>query len=312
MENTITGYQLVTEERFIDNDKQLLENIIPRSGVVSLVGASDTGKSMILRSLSIAIANGSESFLDFKLNANHKKVLFVSTEDSYENTRKLLLIQLGDDEKSVLKNITFIFYSDNYLESIGKYLDSNPTDLVIIDCFADIFKGEINKSTEVRTFLNSFKNLANKHECIILFMHHTGKRTELDSPSKNNVLGSQGFEASMRLLLELRMDNSHSNKRHLCILKGNYISQAEKSMSFLLEFNEESLSFKNTGERIPFEMLNDYSKKIAKIDLYKRAVVLQKEGNTLDQIAEKIGIQTKGQVSKLLSEGNNNGWAANQ
>src|SRR5690606_11737664 len=102
---------------------------------------------------------------------------------------------------------------------------------------------------------NRYRSVANKHKCSIGFLHHTGKRTEKLAPSRNNILSGQGYEAKMRLVIELRNDNANSDYKHLCIVKGNYLSREMKDSSYVLQFNPDTFLFESTGERTPFEQL---------------------------------------------------------
>jgi len=85
-------------------------------------------------------------------------------------------------------------------------------------------------------------------------LHHTGKRTENLEPSKNNAIGSQGFEAKMRLVLELRLDRAEPDLRHLCIVKGNYLPQFEKTASYVVSMDD-NFVFSDTGNRVQFDEL---------------------------------------------------------
>jgi Mrp family chromosome partitioning ATPase len=50
----------------------LLNPLLPRQGLAVLAGASDTGKSAILRQLALAVATGAQTFLDFPLNTQQR------------------------------------------------------------------------------------------------------------------------------------------------------------------------------------------------------------------------------------------------
>lgn len=179
-------------------------------------------------------------------------------------------------------------------------LTAKPADLIIIDCFSDVYGGDLKDTQKIRAFLNPYQKLSEKHQCMVLFLHHAGKRTENLEPSKNNLLSGQGFEAKMRLVIELRADLLNPQQRHLCIVKGNYLPASFKKESFVLDFDEQSFTFTNTGERVPFELLvkqpdNDSSKV-----KYEQAKALKEQGHSYDKIAQLIGYASKGSVSKLF------------
>lgn len=240
---------------------KLLDPIFPKVGVVSLVGSSDTGKSTFLRQLAISIAFGLDDFIGYKINNDAKKVIYVSTEDDPASTSISLkkqiqgLFNVENIPLTNLNNLKFIFDTDLNAESnknlftlLSKDLDDIGADLIIIDAFTDIFSGDLNSSTKVRQFLNLFSDIAKEFNCLVLFLHHTGKRTDKYTASKDNVLGSQAFEAKMRVLVELKHYPNDDSKRTLTITKGNYISSQIKKFAKVLTFDEEALLFTECGQ----------------------------------------------------------------
>ncbi|MBZ0244502.1 MAG: AAA family ATPase [Cyclobacteriaceae bacterium] len=286
--------------------ERLLDPIFPRSGVACLGGSSDTGKSAILKQLSAAISIGDASFLDFKLNTKHKSALYVSTEDGRDETNSLLNRQCPDASPGDLKGLRFIFSTEfepqSLFDLVKKSISTKPVDLVVIDALGDVFQGNLKDTTAIRSFLHPYQALADRNKCLIIFLHHTSKRSENFEPNKNNLLGGQGLEAKTRTLIELRADNTDLNKRHFCITKGNYLSSQYKNESFVLLFDEGNLTFKNTGERTPITTLKKLAPNDGFLEKFQKALELKKEGKTTDEIAQKIGYSSKGSVSKLFAK----------
>lgn len=234
---------------------KLLDPLLQTVGLAALVGTSDSGKSTILRQLCIAIALRQETFLNFKLNTNTGKALYVSTEDDPTSIAASIRTQIEAIEKAdnkldkdLLKNIEFIFDTDQLLDDLDKGLQKNKCDLIVIDAFADVFTKELNANTQVRQFLNDYDKIAKKHQTLIIFLHHIGKKTMNYDPSKNSIIGSQAFEAKMRVVLELRPSLNSKEEKDLWILKGNFLSQDYKEKSYILKFGEDLL-FSNTGNK---------------------------------------------------------------
>ena len=237
----------------------LWEPYLPQVGLGCVAGASDTGKSAFLRQLALCVACGRSEFLGTSLRPSRRSVIYVSTED--------------DDLATA-----FLLNKQNYELKI-------PIE-------------ELQHLTFLFTFLNAYSQLAQKHQCLILFLHHCGKRTEDLVPSKHSLLGSQAFEAKMRVVLELRKDLSDMTCKHLCCTKGNYLSEQDKSESMKLYFSP-NLVFQNTGEHVPFEDLIKSSK--AEKEKYKRIKQMQSEGYTMDEIAKMEKYSDKSGVSRFLS-----------
>lgn len=302
----ITGEQLLIEE--VKEMEYLLHPLLPRVGVGSLAGASDTGKSMLLRFLAISLVAGEKEFLGFSFNASNRSCIYVSSEDGRDATAFLLHRQANRYLPAVLKNLRFLFDYENLLEQLDIRLTAKPAELIIIDCFSDVFGGDLKDTQKIRTFLNPYQKLSEKHKCMILFLHHTGKRTENFEPSKNNLLSGQGFEAKMRLVIELRADLMNPNQRHLCIVKGNYLPARYKKESFVLDFNEQNFTFSNTGDRTPFELLVKQPEGDNSRTKYEQAKALKEHGHSYEKIAHMIGYGSKGSVSKLFDKAAKNGW----
>ncbi|SMC33685.1 AAA family ATPase [Moheibacter sediminis] len=300
---------------------KLIDPIFPQIGLASLVGSSDTGKSTFLRQLAVSIAMGLDKFVGYKLNPIHRNVIFISTEDDPVSTsisiKKPVSRILKETKKDIqlLNHLKFIFEvdtnadsSNNIIKVLEKDLLKTPVDLVVVDAFTDIFSGDINSSTKVREFLNQFSKLAKAHNCLILFLHHTGKKTHKFTASKDNILGSQAFEAKMRVVLELKQYPNDENLRTLTVTKGNYISSKVKKFSKVLSFDEETLLFQDTGKNLHSDSLASLAyTNPKKDDMLPIIENLHKEKKSIRQIeAElkksgyKIGKSTVGNYIKEL------------
>lgn len=272
--------------RGIEEIPCLLYPIFPKVGLIALAGSSDTGKSSLLRQFGISVASGLNSFIGFKIQADHNRVLYISTEDDETATAYLLnkaniSMQVDPNDYS---GLTYLFEVTDPAKQIREYLEHTPCDAIIIDAFTDVYGNSMNESNKVRVFLNQFSQIAQHYQCLIIFLHHSGKRTEQNLPSKHNLLGSQGFEAKMRLVVELRLDLRDQDIRHFCIVKANYLGREHKNESYILRMDDNQ-TFKNTGGRLDFEELRESPN----VSLIEKAKDLHKEGKTQSEIATIIG-----------------------
>lgn len=305
LHNEISGAQIVKEGA--TQMDWLIKDLIPRTGMGAVAGGSDLGKSALLRQLGIVTTIGAKQFLGFEMNPIHKSAIVVTTEDDRPAVSYLLKRQTQGLDSERLENIRFVFEYENLLDELNAMLVNNPADIVILDCFADVYGSDLKDTQKIRTFLSPFQQLSAKHSCFIMFLHHTGKRTENFEPSKNNLLSGQGFESKMRLVMELRADPMNVDYRHLCIVKANYLPGKMKKESFVLHFSEETFSFSSTGERTPFEFLVKQQEDGSKAK-FEQARELKEKGYSYEKIAEALGYANKGSVSKLFDRAERNGW----
>ena len=252
----ITGEMLLNKN--IKEIPSLLEPLLPKSGLVCLAGSSDTGKSAFLRQLSMSVSAGLKTFLGMKLNVEHHSAIYVSTEDD-ETANAYLIVRQNNDlnmDPASLRGLRFLFDSEDVVAELDQRLTVQPADLVVVDCFSDLYTGSMNEGNQVRQFLMQYLHLVTKHRCLIIFLY-----------------------------------------KHLCCVKGNYLSADNKSESIKLRFTEH-LTFKETGERVPFENLVPIStNNEAK---YQAIMQLKDDGLTYDEIAKKVGYKDKSGVAKFV------------
>lgn len=235
----------------------LFAPIFLKSGIAVLVGGSDTGKSSLLRQMCMNVATGRD-FLNWKYGGEHHRAIYFSSEDDAQLTANVIrkynkTMNLPKDAKN---NLRFVFDTEpeNLCETIATMLAEQPADLIVIDAFADFFTGNLNDNTEVRKFLRPFKTIAKEANCLIIFNHHTGKRSDERSVSKDNSLGSQAIEAAPRLAIELRKDPTDPDTKHFCVVKANYLPSEYKRKSYAVKMDA-NLVFATTGERADFAEL---------------------------------------------------------
>lgn len=293
----LKGYYSAKElyELDIKELPMLVNPIFLKSGITVFAGSSDTGKSTFLRQLALSIVTGEEKFLGWDVEAEHNRVMYVSTEDDRYAISYLLNKTLGEDaDVDPLENLTYIFDSERLVENLNAMLAEKPADCIIIDAFTDLYGGDLNQANKVREFLNRYFILADKYNCLFIFLHHTGKRTEEYPPNKNNLLGSQGIEGKARQVIELRRDPVDSQYRHLCIVKGNYLHDEMKTHSFKLKFNED-LTFEMTEDRIDFDdLVVDQDEK----KLYKKEIT-----DKIVHLIDDQGLSFEKATSALQKEG---------
>lgn len=267
----------------------LVTPFMPVIGVMSLAGSSDIGKSYLLLQLASAVVQGQDNFLGFPLHATHRSVIYISTEDDdYSLSPRLVNLSKNCRNTESFDNLRIITETSSLLERIENLLQEQRADVVIIDTFLDVYSDDMNQANQVRGFIQKYREIANKYSTLIIFNHHCGKKNDYKEPHKDNLLGSQGFESSMRTVLELRADFSDPHIRHLCIVKGNYIDGQHKGSSYVLRYDFEN-GFANTGQRVEFKRLAkqvDTAEK--RSGLINTVISLREQGMSIREIEKQI------------------------
>lgn len=295
-------------EQKVEVIPKLLHPFLQKVGLASLVGTSDSGKSTFLRQLSLSVALNLKTFLGFSLESKSNKVIYVSTEDdsnaiSFSIRKQVdhLLKENKSIDLNLLNNLQFIFETDNLLEKLSKELENESVDLIVIDAFTDVFSKELNANIQVRQFLNEYDKLAKKHDCLILFLHHIGKNTLRSAPSKDSIIGSQAFEAKMRVVLELRPNRFKTNYKDLWVLKANFLDATQKARSHVIEMNE-NLIFEATGQRSEKIQTSKSANPLLKdkvLDLKSQGLSYRKIEDALKGTDLKIG---KSSIAEIISK----------
>jgi RecA-family ATPase len=202
--------------------------------------------------LAIEVAIQSNEFLGAKLHARSGRVVYINTEDGRPATGIAMkrLMKLYDLTEAQRDNILFIFEVDDMIGEINKKLIDPHIDLIIVDCWGDIFDGNPNDFVSVRKHMKELKGLAEKYDCCVLLLHHNVKNSEKGVPDKNKMNGSQAIGGRMRSLLELRLAEA-MDERLLTILKANYVPMDKKNESLVLKFHRDTLLFTQENRRIP-------------------------------------------------------------
>src|ERR1041385_130306 len=164
-------------------EHHLWNPFLPKQGLAALAGPPDSGKSMLARHLALAVALGQQEFLGYPLAPEHRKVLYVSTEDSLPQVKVAFehqLLHYAPNATEDLYNLSILpadtLSPQEMLGKLEEIMASEKFDLVIVDSFGDAFTGKDgNNNAEVRTALRPYNKLASEHECLVLFVSHINK-----------------------------------------------------------------------------------------------------------------------------------------
>ncbi len=185
--------------------------------------------------------------------AVHGKAIYVSMEDGVAATSFMVKRQAGGMDG--LDNLRFCFNCEDVPAYLHNELGRERADLIIIDCWRDVYGKSLKDGAVVRKALSEYAAIADLYNCSIGIVHHSHQRAEKLAPGENNIIKGQDYECKMGLIIELRADDTDPALRHLCIVKGNYLSNDHKERSYVLQFDGERFTYSNSGERVAFGQL---------------------------------------------------------
>jgi hypothetical protein len=156
----------------------------------------------------------------------------------------------------------------------------------------------INIANEVRNWLNPFKRISSEFNTHIIFLHHLSKRSDEREPNKASLLGSGALEQAPRCVMELRKGDE-PDKRYLCILKANYLSDEVKLNA--LEMTFDNMRFLSRGATRPKYELVTVPNRSERSEHLEQVKELSAQGLSQRKIAEQlnIGLAT---VNRLLNK----------
>lgn len=237
----------------------LIPDLMPAVGLLMLLGEDGIGKTQIARQLLLNIGFGIPEFLGQPLNARHGRGMFVATEDSHQDFIKAAKMQVyGLKQFENVKPGTPIDFVegtnfDDYkqiLAEIERLLSLNPYDVIVIDALSDLFvliNGEINSNTVARQILNPLQAIANRHQTLIIILHHASKSAMQKKRERGQILvekndcqGASAITQKPRTVLALSNDPAE-NINYLHCVKANGLPRKFKETAFKMSFNEESL-----------------------------------------------------------------------
>ena len=291
-EGWVNAYELYKRETKSYN--YLVDNLLLKSGISTIYGVEDTGKSQLALFLLLKVV-GDNDFLGKKINAKHKKALLITTEDQEEDIEVRLhnMVDNSDYLPESLSRVYTRYSAKDIIPYIKKFVNKQKVDLVVIDCFGDIFPHDLKQLNHTRVWLQEFYELTTTYKFHLMFVHHSKKDSEEKPPHKSNCSGV-GLTAKGRTSIEFRKDPEDLLRRHICIVKANHLSEELKQDSIEIEFDHGN--FNKTGSK-QFDML--VISKDEKEALQNNVLKLDAEKKTQEQIAEKLDLKQY-QVSRIL------------
>lgn len=205
-------FQNITE--FWDNPPTLAPELIPgilRKGrKMMIVGASKTGKSILLSELAIAIAEGS-TWLGRQCARG--KVLYVNLEipeDTFVNRLIDIYRHLGLTASGnlIIWNLRgYATQMDKLTPKLVRRAKKLNPDVVIVDPIYKVLTGDENSAEQMAKFCNEFDKLCTQLNASTIYCHHHSKGAQGGKNSMDRASGSGVFARDADALLDMTQLN---------------------------------------------------------------------------------------------------------
>lgn len=283
----------------------VVDNILPRSGITSFVGAPKSFKSFVALDLALTAASGRE-FLD-NFSTEESNVLIIDEENG--NTTILSRIDLMCKSLAMdhPDNVYISIFNGIKLDTDEGYiiLDTLIRELnikvVILDSMVRLMEGDENFASDVRKVFDTLKKLRKEREVSFIILHHLTKDSKTPRGSGDFMAFvdvQMSFVTDFNNNLTVSMDlNRHIDTRELSKFKIKVdSSDTEDNKKFLLTFD-------GIKEKMP-TVLDECYKDLCHWILYEKLISF---GSNQAQNAVKLRGHSKKSIFNalklLLSEG---------
>jgi len=190
--------------------------IIPKCGGVLLYGLPKELKSWMGAALAMNVAAGSPKALGFFPIPSAARTLYVQIEDTAHMTANRMKMlyekQVGRSSKTignlkVISRCPLNLMEPKWLNSLEVELQKFKPELIVLDVFRRLFRGNVLDSKDTSEFLQILDTLRDKYRCAIVLVHHAKKGETPEIQTK--ALGSVNLTAWADVLIFL------SGKRNL-------------------------------------------------------------------------------------------------
>lgn len=231
---TGSGLSLVCAVDVADVEQTwLVPQTIPDKTLTILAGQAGKGKTTLALAVAAAVTNGKIPIIGGKRTPG--MVAMLTNEDAPAAIRRTFQ-RLGG-------NLTRLFIEDNNeamwllddLSSLDSKLTEHKFTAIIVDSLYSHRpnKVDMNSHAEVVPFLLKLRQLAEKHECAVILVHHTNKLSTSDPLAK--ISGSGGIVAIGRHVLLVGTAPDDENMRVVAVAKTNLAKPGAPAYKFSLD-----------------------------------------------------------------------------
>lgn len=183
----------------------LVDNLIARGDSTLLVGEPNVGKSWISLSLAVAVANGDNTWLKWKLN-HQGRVLYIDEENPYDVVyHRLRQLGLSNEDNLRYLHRQGVRLDKRFDQLLDEAILYQPT-LIVLDSLTRLHTQDENNAGAMASLFNDSINvLTNETGAAILLLHHTNKGDSNSSYVRTR--GSSDIGAAVDCALEARAES---------------------------------------------------------------------------------------------------------
>ncbi len=223
-----------------------VQNILPKSGITSFVGAPKSFKSFVALDLALSVCSGRD-FLD-NFPTDKSNVLIVDEENGNTTTLSRINTMCKSLEVKHPDNVFISIFNGIKLDNEEGYIildtliEKLNINVVILDSMVRLMEGDENFASDVRKVFDTLKKLRQSHDVSFVLLHHLTKDTKSPRGSGDFMAFvdvQMSFVTDYNNNLTVSMDlNRHIDTRELSKFKVRVESSSkENEEKFLLSFD---------------------------------------------------------------------------
>lgn len=230
------------------NAEWLIDGLIPKDQITSLVASGGAGKTTMLCQMIACLTNGLPFWTEESENKERRTVLYLSAEDSFEVTLRKRLRTMGADLSKVYTvNISDPVFSDLTLSSkaLSNLIEEYKPSLLILDPIQSFVESSIKLSERngVRRCVQSLIGYGTKYGTTTILVVHTNKRSL--ASGRDRMADSADLWDVSRSVLMIGKTNE-DNIRYMSHEKCNY---GQLQQTILFSIHNDGLNFEGLSDK---------------------------------------------------------------
>jgi RecA-family ATPase len=264
----------------------LVSNLIPKSGLILLAGASKVGKSWFVLQLLILLTQQEEQlFLGIRISYKCR-CLYLALEDT-EDRIKSRILKMGYTPNNNLLIATSWPHNEAGVQMIEQYLTVDTADIIVLDTKGAFGAGKVMDSFQADyDWMRSLKRIADTYSVAILLITHTRKLPAVDDEYET-ISGTSAVMAASDSIIMLKRSRQENEGMLYCT------SRDFPETSFPIAFNPDNCTWNKL----------DHPSEETKTKERQRIIdILRENGTEMSplRISEKYGGTAKN-VSNMLA-----------